>query len=98
MDLHAPLTALLRGLWSLDRGTIEPMLEKKKPRGRPPSIDSLLFRGDVAAVVDLVMRSGQTLPAACKSVSERIQRAGYRLPGRRGPKRGDCSDGAGLAA
>jgi hypothetical protein len=82
LDLDTPLRALLRGLLSLDHGAVEPMLEPRPTRGRPVQVTWLLFRAHAAAAAELAKRAGCTLPDACDFVAERLDRAGYRLPGR----------------
>ena len=76
-----PLRALLRGLESLDRGAVEPMLKPAKhpAGGRPVNLQWVLVRGFAAARVELARRAGRNLPKACDFVAERLDERGFRL-------------------
>src|SRR5439155_16424888 len=76
-----PLRVLLRGLESLDRGAVEPMLRpaKKPAGGRPVSLRSVLVRGYAAAAVELARRAGRDLDEAGDFVADRLDALGYRL-------------------
>jgi len=84
-----PLRALLRGLESLDRGAVEPMLQpaKQPAGGRPVSLQSVLVRGFAAAGVELARRAGRQLPEACEFVAEQLDALGYRVAAGRGDGR-----------
>jgi hypothetical protein len=75
-----PLRALLRGLESLDRGAVEPMLlPTKKRTGRPVTLRSVLFRAYAAAGVELARRAGRKLDKAGEFVVAELDAAGYRV-------------------
>ena len=81
----APLRALLRGLYCLDQGAVEPMLRPKQVgRGRPTTLQSMELRGLAAAAVEL-MCPPSTQDSACKLVANRLDSAGYRIADATGP-------------
>jgi hypothetical protein len=79
LDLDLPLGVLGRALVGLDRGYVEPLLERTPPDTRPERIDLNLLRGYSAAAAE-ILRPSLGLDEACKKVAKRLKDAGFRLP------------------